>query len=82
MEDKGGSQIISIYFLIKGPLKDNMRVRMILKDVHVVDEEVSEDGFVLIENQSALSFPEVSVLEGPWGGGLRMWGLVVFIVKW
>lgn len=55
---------------------------MILKDVHVVDEEVSEDGFVLIKNQSALSFPEVSVLEGPWGGGLRMWGLVVFIVKW
>lgn len=72
MEDKGGSQIISIYFLIKGPLKDNRRVRMILKDVHVVDEEVSEDGFVLIENQSALSCLEVSVLEGPWGGGLRM----------
>lgn len=29
-------------------------------------------------NQSSLSCPEVSVLEGPWGGCLRMWGLVVF----
>lgn len=65
MGDKGGSQIISIYFLINGPLKDNRRVLVIWKGVHAVDEEPSEEGFVLIENQSALSCPEVSVLEGP-----------------
>lgn len=55
---------------------------MIWKGVHAVDEELSEEGCVLKENQSSRSCPKVSVLEGPWGGGLRMWGLVVFIVKW
>lgn len=43
---------------------------MILKGVHAVDEEPSEEGCVLKGKQSPLSFPEVSVLEGPWGGGL------------
>lgn len=55
---------------------------MILKGVHAVDEEASEEGCVLKGKQSSWSCPEDSVLEGPWGGGLRMWGLVVFIVKW
>lgn len=51
---------------------------MIWKGVYVVDEEPSEEGCVLKGNQSFLSCPEVSVLEGLRGGSLRMWGLVVF----